>query len=141
VDYELQYDPKHRILLIVMGRTVTEASALAAYDAVHGFVAAEGPCSTIADLSLIESVKVTGYFIRCLALMPPAIAAGQQLILVAPGTLVYGLSRMFHLWRGETAAHEIVRSLGEAYASLGLEMPDFRAVDNSPRLAAAVMKA
>jgi hypothetical protein len=128
VDYELRYDPKNRVLLVLMGRTVTKASASAAQNAVQRFVAVEGPCSVIADLSAIETEEVPGYFIRSLARAPSAIPSGKWLILVAPQTLIYGLSRMFHLWRDEAANHKIVRTLEEGYALLGLEAQDFRTV-------------
>jgi hypothetical protein len=106
-----------------MGRTVTKASSSAALNAVHRFLAAEGPCSVIADLSAIEIERVPGYFVRSLAWTPSAITPGNLLILVAPQTVIYGLSRMFHLWRGEAASHKVVRTLEEGYALLGLEAP------------------
>ena len=131
MDYELFNDPKNRVLLILMGRTVTKASALAAQSAVQSFIAAEGPYSIIADLSAIEREEVPGHFVRSLARVPSAIASGEWLILVAPQTLVYGLSRMFHLWRDEAANHKIVRTLEEAYAWLGVKAQDFRAISAS----------
>jgi hypothetical protein len=63
--------------------------------------------------------------------MPSAIAPGKWLVLVAPQTVIYGLSRMFHLWREEAAHYKIVRAVEEAYAWLGLEAPDFRAIEAS----------
>jgi hypothetical protein len=131
VDYELRYDPQDRILLIIMGQTVTKASASAAQDAVRRFIAAEGPCSIIADLSAIERQEVPGDFVQSLAWAPSAIAPGKWLILVAPQTLIYGLSRMFHLWRGEAASYTIVRTLEEGYASLGVSAQDFQVIGAS----------
>ena len=131
MDYELRYDPKDRVLLIYMGRAVTKASAAAAQNAVQSFIAAEGPCSVIADLSGIEREKVPGYFIRSLAGIPSAIASGEWLIFVAPQTPIYGLIRMFHLWRDEAPNYKIVRTLEEAYALLNLEAQDFQVIDGS----------
>jgi hypothetical protein len=131
VDYELRYDPKDRVLLIYMGRAVTKATASAAQNAVQRFMAAVGPCSVIADLSGIEREKVPGHFVQSLAGIPSAIASGERLILVAPQTLMYGLSRMFHLWRGETPNCKIVRTLEEAYALLDLEPQDFQVIGGS----------
>jgi hypothetical protein len=126
VDYELRYDPKDRVLLIHMGRTVTKASAAAAKTAVQRFIADEGPCSIIADLSAIEREEVPGKFVQSLAWAPSAIGSREWLILVAPQILIYGLSRMFHLWRDEAENHKIVRSLKEGYAFLGVEAEDFQ---------------
>jgi hypothetical protein len=137
VDYNLYYDPTHQVLLILMGRAVTQESALAAYNAVRRFMAVAGQCSAIADLSGIESVRVSGHFIRSLALLPRAVAAGKRLVLVAPRPVIYGLSRMFHICRGEPEHYAIVRSLEEAYALLALVRPDFRTVDDTMLLAGA----
>jgi hypothetical protein len=131
VDYELRYDPKDRVLLIYMGRAVTKASAAAAQNAVQSFIAAEGPCSVIADLSGVEREEIPGPFVQSLAGVPSAIADGKWLIFVAPQTPIYGLSRMFHLWRDEAPNYKIVRTLEEAYALLGLEPQDFQAIDGS----------
>ena len=131
VDYELAYDSKDRVLLIAMGRTVTKASAAAAQDFVQQFIAAEGPHSIIADLSAVERGEIPGYFVRSLASTPSAIPLEKWLVLVAPQTLIYGLSRMFHLWRNEAANHKIVRTLEEGYALLGVKAADFQAIDGA----------
>jgi hypothetical protein len=137
VDYDLQYDLEHQVLLVLMGSTVTEASALAAYNAVRRFIAAVGPCSTIADLSRVQIANVTGCVVQSLASMPRATGAGNRLVLVAPQPVIYGLSRMFHLCRGETEQCAVVRTLEEAYALLDLVRPDFRAVEDKSQLAGA----
>jgi hypothetical protein len=41
---------------------------------------------------------------------------------------MYGLCRMFHLWRDEAENHKIVRTLDEAYALLGVKPEDFQVV-------------
>lgn len=136
VDYELRYDPKDRVLLLLMGRTVTKASAAAAQTAVQRVVADEGPCSVIADLSAIETEKVPGGFVQSLAWAPSAVPPGKYLVLIAPQTLIYGLSRMFHLWRGEAENHKIVRTLEEGYALLGVEAGDFEVIGGAAQTAA-----
>ena len=80
----LRFDRKHQVLLITFGKVATQASALATYAAVERFVAAEGPCSVIADLSTIEKVEVKGDFVRSIAWMPPAIPSGNPRVIVAP---------------------------------------------------------
>jgi hypothetical protein len=126
----LRFDRKHQVLLITFGKVATQASALATYAAVERFVAAEGPCSVIADLSTIERVEVTGDFVRSMAWMPPVIRSGKQPVVVAPRADVYGLSRMFQLYRDAmSSAVQVVHTLEEAYALLALESPDFETVD------------
>jgi len=129
MNHYLQFDPKQRVLLITLGKVVTQESALAAYTAVVRFIAAEGPCSAIADLSAVESAEVPGHFVQSLAWMRRAIPAGNRLILVAPRLAIYGLSRMFQLWRDEMEGYQIVHTLEEAYTLLALETPDFKPVD------------
>jgi hypothetical protein len=104
---------------------------LAAQNAVRRLMTTEGPSSVIADLSLIEIEQVPGYFVRSLAWTPSAIPPGKRLILVAPQPVIYGLSRMFHLWRGETSYYKIVRTREEAYELLDLEAPDFQVIDHA----------
>ena len=120
-------------MLITMGRIVTEASVLAARDAVERFMATYGPHSGIADLSGIEKVYVKADFVWFLAAKPPAIPEGMLRILVAPRLDIYGLSRMFQTLRENRGAYqEVVHTLKEAFELLGLESPHFRPVVLAP---------
>jgi hypothetical protein len=135
VDYNLQFDSDHRVLLITLGKVVTEVSAAAAYDAVQQFIAAQGPCSGITDLSPVEKLSVSVDFVRSFAAMDPMIPAGMSRIAVAPRPAVYGVSRMmFQILReGKGSYLEVVHTLQEAYALLGLESPHFKAIDSTYR--------
>jgi len=125
----LQFERKHHVLLITYGKVATPASALAAYDSVERFVSSKGPCSVLADLSTIENVDVPGDFVRSLAWMPTVIPPGLQRVVVAPRSDVYGLSRMFQLYRDKMSSDvHVVRTLEEAYSLLGLESPEFEIV-------------
>ena len=125
----LQFERKHHVLLITYGKVATPASALAAYDSVERFVSSKGPCSVLGDLSTIENVDVPGDFVRSLAWMPTVIPPGLQRVVVAPRSDVYGLSRMFQLYRDKMSSDvHVVRTLEEAYSLLGLESPEFEIV-------------
>jgi hypothetical protein len=127
----LRFDRKHQVLLIEYGKIANQASALSTYAAVERFVAAEGPCSVLADLSTIEKLEVPGEFVRSMAWMPLVIPSGKQRVIVAPRAEVYGLSRMFQLYRDATSNDvQVVHTLEEAYTLLGLESPDFETVDS-----------
>ena len=129
MDFSLQADPEHRVLLVTLGKIVTEASALAAYTAVEQFIVAEGPHSGITDLSYVEKLNVSSDFIRCLAAKPPMIPDGMSRIMVAPRTDIYGVSRMFQLLRDSRGSYlEVVHTLKEAFELLGMESPHFRTV-------------
>ena len=129
MDFSLQSDSEHRVLLVTLGKIVTEASALAAYAAVEQFIVAEGPHSGITDLSGVEKLNVSSDFIRCLAAKAPMIPDGMSRILVAPRTDLYGVSRMFQLLRDSRGSYlEVVRTLKEAFELLGIKSPHFRTV-------------
>ena len=113
----LRFDRKHHVLLITFAKVATAASALATYAAVQRFVAAEGPCSVIADLSTIERLDVRGDLVRSIAWMPPAIPTGNLRVIVAPRPDAYGLSRMFELYReAKPSDVRVVHTLEEAHA-------------------------
>ena len=129
MDFSLQSDSEHRVLLVTLGKIVTEASALAVYTAVEQFIVAEGPHSGITDLSGVEKLNVSSDFIRCLAAKAPMIPDGMSRILVAPRTDLYGVSRMFQLLRDSRGSYlEVVHTLKEAFELLGMESPHFRTV-------------
>ena len=129
MDYTLQADPEHQVLLVTLGKIVTEASALAAYTTVERFIAAQGPHSGITDLSGVEKLDVSTDFVWRLAAKPPMIPEGMSRIAVAPRPDIYGLSRMFQILRDNRGASlEVVRTLDEAFTLLGLVSPQFLTV-------------
>jgi hypothetical protein len=130
MDYTLQVDPDHRVLLVTLGKVVTEASVLAAYTAVEQFMALHGPHSGITDLSGVEKFHVKADFVWFLATKPPAVPGKMSRIVVAPRLDVYGLSRMFQTLRdNQGVCLEVVHTLMEAFELLGLELPHFTPVD------------
>jgi hypothetical protein len=129
VDYTLQFDPEYRVLLITLGEIVTAPTAHAAYAAVERFSNAMGGCAIIADLSAIQLVEISGSTVRSLAWMPHHRDRSNLLIIVAPQPVIYGLSRMFQMWRDEQAGYQVVSTLDEAYALVSVRAPRFQAVD------------
>ena len=122
MEFLLNFDHQHKLLLITMGEVVTEASALAATAAVRTFAATQDLRSGIADLSAVERIEVSTNFIKSLAAGPPAIPAGKTVILVAPRDETYGMSRMFQIIRdGLGVRLHVVHSMVEAYELLGIE--------------------
>jgi hypothetical protein len=128
MDYTLQSDPEHRILLVTLGKVVTEELASAASAAVQQFIAARNPSySVIADLSAIDKINASTKFIRSVAAGLPAVPSGNRCIIVAPRDETFGLSRMFQILRDDRGAGlEVVHTLKEAFEILGLDSPHFR---------------
>jgi hypothetical protein len=122
MEFLLNFDHEHKLLLIRMGEVVTEASALAATAAVRTFAAAEDLRFGIADLSPVERIQVSTNFIKSLATSPPAIPAEKTVVLVAPRDETYGMSRMFQILRdGLGVRFHVVHTMVEAYEMLGIE--------------------
>ena len=128
-DYTLQADPEHRVVLVTLGKVVTEESALAAYTAVEQFIATQGPQSGITDLSEVKKLRVSADFIWFLAAKAPMIPDGMSRVAVAPRTDIFGMSRMFQILRDNRGSClDVVRTLQEAFERLGLESPQFRTI-------------
>ena len=63
-------------------------------------------------------------------MMPPAYGVGQEVALVAPTDLLYGLCRMFVILGEETRPNEhVVRTIGEAYQLLKVDSPQFSRIE------------
>ena len=132
MDYSLQVDSEHRVVLVTLGKVVTEESALAAYTAVEQFIAAQGPHSGITDLSEVEKLRVSATFVWLLAAKAPMIPDGMSRIAVAPRPDIYGMSRMFQILRDNKGGYlDVVGTLLEAFELLGLRSPQFRTIDPS----------
>lgn len=122
------------MLLLTFGKTVTKATLLAAYDAAEHFIAAEGPCRGIVDFSAVENAVISAEDLRAISRRPAAFPAGVPRVFVAPRPRVYGMARMYQIIRDDLASDlDVVHTLEEAYALLGLESPDFKTIDaNGP---------
>ncbi len=123
------FEHKNRVLLVKFGRALTRESLVEMRDAVRRFVAAEGPCHGILDLSAVAEVNVASDFIAAFG-RQRAVLHGRRRILVAPKDEVFGLSRMFGLNQADSGEEPlVVRSLTEAFAALGVAAQDFAPVD------------
>jgi hypothetical protein len=102
---------------------------LAAYDAAEQFVAAEGPCRGIVDFSAVENAEIPAESIQSISKRPPAFPPGMKRVFVAFRPLPYGLSRMYQILRGDLEGDlDVVHTLAEAYALLGLESATFKPI-------------
>jgi hypothetical protein len=126
--FALFFDGTHRVLLARLGPVFTPAAIDAMQAAIGRFVAAEGRCRGIADLSAVEEVKVESRFMVELG-QRRAILFGEKRVIVAPRPEVFGLIRMFGMNQAATGDEPlVVRSLAEAYAALELSDPVFEPV-------------
>jgi hypothetical protein len=126
--YALFFDSRQRVLLARLGRSFTPEAIERMQAAVRRFVAANGLCRAIADLSAVEEVDMPSRYMVELG-RQRAILFGERRVLVAPRPDVFGLARMFGMNQAATGDEPlVVRRLEEAYAALGIRDPDFRPV-------------
>src|SRR5215813_8195928 len=72
LEYALQFDSAHKVLLLTFGKTVTKASLGAAYDDLEHLIAAEGPCRGIVDFSAVAQAEISADSVRSISRRPPA---------------------------------------------------------------------
>lgn len=78
----------------------------------------DGKYCAITDFTHVERFDVTTEMVRTLAAQPSPLAAAKRVI-VAPGDVLYGVSRMFQVLSQNTRPDiTVVRSIGEACAIL-----------------------
>lgn len=86
----------------------------------------------IFDLSAVTSIQVDAAAMQELARMPPIIDDPLPRFIVASSDLVYGSARMFQSYGGKTRqALHVVRTITEAYSSLGITAEHFTPLELS----------
>lgn len=133
MDYWLEFDAQHRIVLLAFQNDVTEGLLLDADSALAAF-AKDNPSISggIFDFSRVRALHVSGISVRKLVESRPVNLPGRHRAIVAPGAAVFGYSRMFQILRELAGDHliSVVRSMPEAWHFLGLDSPQFRVLDS-----------
>lgn len=132
VPYQFQFDSANRILRNRFEGSVTDEELKESYRRATDWFVRVGAHSVISDFSDVTSWEVSPDTVRGLAWSPPALPdASAPRFVVAPSSLLFGMARMFQLYGEETRpALRIVRSLDEAFASLGVSEVDFKPVES-----------
>jgi hypothetical protein len=109
-----------------VGKTLTDAMVVEMYTTAARIASQGGPYAGIVDYSGVVESTISAPIMRRLAGESPAIPAGTLRVLVAPVLIIYGFSRMLELLRdGMDGMLQVVRSLDDAYALLGVEHGSF----------------
>lgn len=125
----LSIDELHRVLLIKFEGRLTDEVLLKGYRRAREWMAAHGPVSQLSDFSEVTSVEVASQTVRELAKASPLAPDSFLRIVVAPQSVVFGLTRMFEMLGDRTRDRvHIVRSASEANRLLGVDTLEFRAV-------------
>ena len=130
-DFHFEFDRENRIFQAKFHGAVTSES-------IKGFYRAAAAAALLAiefrgsivDFSGITRVSATPNTIRELAALPPADpVASRPRVVVAPGTLILAVARMFQLLGRATRPNlHVVRNLSEAFALLGVTTPRFELI-------------
>lgn len=122
----LSFDAVSRIMLVAFDGVLSEVGYMAAYDALDGFIATHGPCSSIVDFSAVERFELSTKFARRIGEMRPAIPKGMQRVVVAPQPAIFGTARVVSALRDGTGGEVmVVKTMAEGLAVFGLRTPVF----------------
>jgi hypothetical protein len=128
MDLVVDLDLAHRVLRITVTGTLTNESLTEVYRTVKRLAARGGPYNgAILDLTQVVHFPVSSDTIRNLASTGPAVPGGGPRIMVARAPALYGLARMFELYRDSMGGklQTVVKSLDEAYDLLKVTPQEF----------------
>jgi hypothetical protein len=132
--YRFEFDPVNKVLLFRFEGRLTDESLAESYRAVRKYSTATDASAGIWDLSSVTEFAVSTEFIRQLANQEPAMADASRRpgVIVASGTVGFGLSRMFQLLGEPTRPLlNVVRTLDEALAALNIQSPHFQPLESA----------
>ncbi len=127
-----EFDPVNKILLIRFEGRITQGLVEEFYREGKEYWMATGARAAILDGSSVTQVALSSDFIRHLAQQEPEPElAGKPRVLVVPRTEVFGLARMFQITSESKNPHvHVVRTMEQAFALLGVQSPNFAALQD-----------
>jgi hypothetical protein len=126
MDFVIDLDVTHRVFRVTITAAVlTEELAEDYYRNLSLVAARGGPYAAICDYSRVTSTTLSSDTVRGWAKRHPA-PGRRDHVLVAKESAIFGLARMLQLHQDFWGEHfQVVRSLEEAYAMLGVRPEDF----------------
>jgi hypothetical protein len=131
MSYSFEFAPKDRILRCSFDGRVTDESLLEYYEQVGKYVVHTEPRAGIVDFSNVTSFDASLETVRSLARSLPAMVdVSLPRFIVAPAPHIFGIARMFQaMGEDSRPSLQVVRTLAEAYAALGVIDPKFVALE------------
>ena len=125
--FRVEFDQVNKILLMRVEGRLTDESLPYLYEASRKHSTATDARVSIVDLSSVSDFAVSSRSIKYLAGRKPAAANANRLcFIVAPEGYAFGLCRMFQLLGDATRPLlQIVHTLGEVFAAIGIQSPYF----------------
>ena len=124
--FRLKFDRVSKTLLLRVEGQVTDESLAECYGAAQRYAAATDARAGIVDFSSVTGFAVSTDLIRQLADQEPILDRTRPRFIVAPTALLFGTARMFQILGEPTRPLlDVVHTMGEALAALGVESPHF----------------
>jgi hypothetical protein len=123
----VEFDQVNKISLMRVEGRLTDESLADLFEASRKHSTATDARVSIVDLLSVTEFALSPRFIKHLAGQKPAMADAHRLcFIVAPEGYAFGLCRMFQLLGEATRPLlQIVHTLGEAFAAIGIQSPNF----------------
>ncbi len=123
----VEFDQVNRISLIRVAGRLSDESLTDLYDASQNYSNATDARVSIVDLSSVSEFAFSSGFIQNLASQAPARAdVRRHCFIVSPRGYAFGLCRMFQLLgEAKRPLLQIVHTMGEAFAAIGIRPPYF----------------
>jgi len=130
-DCRFEFDAANKILMTRFEGRLTNQLAARGYEEMGKRAILTDPRVSIAEMSSVTDFAVQPIVIRSLArkvsILPDPL---KNRFIVVPTTAAYGLARMFQIAGEPERPHiEIVRTLAEVWAALGIEPPRFEPLE------------
>jgi len=130
LSHRLEIDKTSNVTRMCYYGDVTEDELRAVSSITAALSAAVPAVAAILDVSETTNLDVRTQFVNNLAHLSDALPKGIPTLIVAPRDAVYGMARMFQIINDESGL-QVLRTLDEALASLGVRDPVFVPVDLS----------
>jgi hypothetical protein len=126
-DCRFQFDASNKILLACFEGRLTDELAVKGYEEMRKRGIQTDACVIIADMSSVTTCAAQPFVIRSLSRRASVLPDPKKnRFMVVRTTAAFGLARMFQLaGEPEQPKIEIVRTLAEVWAALGIEPPRF----------------
>lgn len=124
--FHFEYDSAHKVFAVRMHGIVTDEIFKACYAATPAEVQGRDVVAALMDLSDVDRYDVSANTVREVSRLPPLFPDPTPRWVIATQDHIFGMARMFQMTSpgGRDMLH-VVRSIGDAYAALGIASPQF----------------
>jgi hypothetical protein len=130
MSYKFEIEPARKILRVTIEGVLTDDLLIDCYEQTRQRIVAQGAVGAMLVLTGVTETLLSTQAIHDLAMFTPLFKGPAMRVIVAKDDYLYGLSRMFQMESERTRdTVRVVRTVKEAYLSLGLENPQFEVIE------------